>query len=201
MGQYWIPANLDKKEFINPHRLGSGLKLWEQLANPPGVGAALIILCAAMPEKRGGGDFDLDENWHGPERTSGAEPGPMPEPYPAIAAKTIGRWAGDRIALVGDYAEDSDLPDCPVPASQIYHKCRPEYREVFNDDPEGCRYKMGHGEHEGKYMHLEEINPPEFTDVSDLVCAVIEHELNGKFTGTGWRDFQYNDKGMVGENS
>ena len=68
MGQYWTAINLDKKERISAHKLGCGLKLWEQLANHPGTGAALIILCAAQPESRGGGDLDMDENWHGPER-------------------------------------------------------------------------------------------------------------------------------------
>ena len=67
MGQYWLPVNLDKHEFADPHDLGTGLKLWEQLGNS-GVGQALVILMAAMPEPRGGGDLDLDENWHGPER-------------------------------------------------------------------------------------------------------------------------------------
>jgi len=159
MGQYWKPVNLDKKEYVMPHKLGSGLKLWEQLANHPGTGAALIILCAAMPEARGGGDFDLEENWHGPERTIppyNASPGPMPESYPEIARRTIGRWAGDRIALVGDYAEDSDLSE-EFKASEIYDQC---------------------GEN-GTY-----------TDISDDVCAVIEHELNGKFEGDdGLREF------------
>lgn len=130
MGQYWYPVNLTKKEFIDPHKLGSGLKLWEQLANAPGTGAALVILCAAMPEPRGGGDLE--------------------------ANKIIGRWAGDRIALVGDYAEDGDIKDAPIPASEIYDACR-----------------------EGEWL-----------DVSDLVCAVIEHELGGKFSGEGWRDFE-----------
>jgi len=159
MGQYWIPVNLDKKEFIDPHVLGSGLKLWEQLASHPSVGAALVILCAAMPEPRGGGDFDLDANWHGPERTFpefNASPGPMPKDYTAISAQTIGRWAGDRIALVGDYAVDGDLPS-EFEASSIYRKCR-----------------------EGEYR-----------DISELVCAVIEHELNGKYAGDGWRKFEY----------
>ena len=54
----------------------------------------------------------------------GCTPGPMPEEYPVIAKRTIGRWAGDRIALVGDYAEDSDLPFSAVPASRIYGECR-----------------------------------------------------------------------------
>lgn len=156
MGQYWIPVNLDKKEFISPHKLGCGLKLWEQLANTPGVGAALIVLTAAMPEPRGGGDFDLGLNWHGPERAARtSSPGPMPEHYPNIAKRVIGRWAGDRIAIVGDYAKDTDLPD-EFKASGIFGQC-------------------------GEYG--------EYADITDDVCAVIEHELKGKFTGDGWRDF------------
>jgi hypothetical protein len=154
MGQYWKVVNLDKREYVMPHRLGSGLKLWEQLANSPGTGEALIVLCAAMPEARGGGDFDLDANWHGPERTGGDE-GPIIAKYQEIAHRTIGRWAGDRIALVGDYAEDTDLAP-EHEASTIYGRCE----------------KGG-----------------EYTDVSDDVAAVIEHELNGKYTGTGWRDW------------
>lgn len=160
MGQYWYPVNLDKKEYIVPHKLGTGLKLWEQLANHPGTGGALVILLAAQRETRGGGDFDLEENWHGPERTFpkyNTQPGPMPEDYQAIASQTIGRWAGDRIALVGDYAEDSDLPE-EFKASEIYHQC-----------------------HEGGY-----------TDITDLVAKVIEHELNGHFDGDGWAEFKYN---------
>lgn len=167
MGQYWIPVNLDKREFINPHRLGCGLKLWEQLAGT-GIGQALIILTAAMPEARGGGDFDLDQNWHGPERTFPAHdmsPGPMPEEYPAIAKRTIGRWAGDRIAFVGDYAENGDLTpkEGDPPASEIYGLCPYPGGEV----PDGA-----------------------FRDVTDDVAAVIEHELCGKFVGDGWREFK-----------
>lgn len=101
MGQYWKVCNLDKKEFLDPHKLGSGLKLWEQVAANPGTGTALVILCAAMPEARGGGDLDLDDNWHGPERVfprDNVKPGPMPTGYQAITHEVIGRWAGDRIA-------------------------------------------------------------------------------------------------------
>lgn len=163
MGQYWKPVNLDKKEYVDPHKLGAGLKLWEQLVSHPGTSAALVILCAAMPEVRGGGDLDLAKNWHGPERTfpeHNATPGPMPESYPTIAARTIGRWAGDRIALIGDYAENGDLAleHC---ASTIYTECG----------------------RNGAYR-----------DVTDDVCAVIEHELGGKFVGDGWRTWQEGDR-------
>jgi hypothetical protein len=155
MGQYWVVVNLDKHEFVMPHQLGSGLKLWEQLANNPGTGAALIILCAAMPEPRGGGDFDLEENWHGPERIDMSGVGIMPETYPAIASRTIGRWAGDRIALVGDYAQDEDLAP-EHQASSIYSRCSEDAEEAY-------------------------------LNISDDVATVIEHELNGRYEGSGWR--------------
>lgn len=164
MGQYWMAVNLDKKEFVHPHKLGCGMKLWEQLANQPSTGTALIVLCAAMPERRGGGDLDLVDNWHGPEREAdgkhAASPGPMPPTYQEIAHRTIGRWAGDRIAFVGDYAEDSDLPK-KHKASTIFKRCG------HYDDEKRNTYK----------------------DITDDVCAVIEHELQGKFEGDGWRRF------------
>lgn len=103
MGQYWYPVNLTKKEFIHPHKLGTGLKLWEQVANPHGTGAALVVLCAAMPEARGGGDIEPNEY--------------------------VGRWAGDRIALVGDYADDADLPE-EFMASTIYERCGEDYTDI-----------------------------------------------------------------------
>lgn len=187
MGQYWMPVNLDKKEFIHPHKLGSGMKLWEQLANPPGVGAALIILTAAMPVRRGGGDLDLDSNWHGPERKGMAKEGPVIEAYQEVAKRTIGRWAGDRIALVGDYAEDGDLPK-RFKASLIYGRCSAETKEVFEDKPR--KGKQPAFMRNGKYVYFDVVKPAQFRDITDDVCRVIEHELNGKFTGEGWREFK-----------
>lgn len=178
MGQYWLVVNIEKREFVDPHKLGAGLKLWEQLANHPGTGAALIVIMAAMPEARGGGDFDLEVNWHGPERTfpeHNTSPGPMPEGYYAVAKRTIGRWAGDRVALIGDYAEQDDLPQSEIPAPQMYHLCCG--REYFD------RHRDEFGS----------ISPDDlFTDISDDVCRVIEHELGGKFSGDGWRDWKPN---------
>ena len=140
MGQYWYVVNLDKKEYLYPHKLGSGLKLWEQLAaSGHGSGAALVILCAAMPVARGGGDLRKDDD---------------------VSKRTIGRWAGDRVALIGDYAEDSDLAPEHA-AKSIYSKC-------------------GNGE-PGK---------EQWTDVTDDVATIIERELDGKFTGDGWRNWE-----------
>ncbi len=128
MGQYWKPVNLDKREYIHPHKLGGGLKLIEQACST-NIGAALVILCAAMPVPRGGGDLD--------NRTE-------------VAQRIIGRWAGDRIALVGDYAEDGDLKNSPVPASKIYGLC-------------------GNYEEPSEYA--------QFTDISEDVLAVLRGVL------------------------
>lgn len=194
MGQYWIPVNLDRREFIMPHKLGSGLKLWEQIANDPGVGAALVILTAAMPEPRGGGDFDLTENWHGPERTfpeHNATPGPMPDVYATIAARTIGRWAGNRIANIGDYAEAGDIraankgrgifADDDLPESVIYALCC---------DPSEKLDAAWIKEILSKHPNLTPAQLTPFTDVTDDVARVIEHELGGKYVGDGWRHFE-----------
>lgn len=164
MGQYWIPVNLDKREFIHPHKLGNGLKLWEQFASHPGTGAALIALCAAMPEPRGGGDLKASE---------------------VNGEKVIGRWAGDRIALVGDYAERSDLP-ARDNADLIYSLCQ---------NPEEIAESVDWMKQNGRApeaKRLEKLEP--FRDISELVCQVIERELNGKFVGEGWRDFKSHEE-------
>lgn len=36
-------------------------------------------------------------------------------------------WAGDRVAVVGDYARDTDLPDSPYPASELYGRLGEEH--------------------------------------------------------------------------
>lgn len=80
MGQYHKIVNLDKKQYIHPHQLGAGLKLWEQLASHPGTGAALIVLLASASNGAGGGDITQDP--------------------------IVGSWRGDRIAMIGDYDDD-----------------------------------------------------------------------------------------------
>lgn len=82
MGQYHYVFNLDKKEYLHPHKFGNGLKLME-FACAAGTMTGLAVLLATS-NGRGGGDL----------RTSNTE---IP-----------GRWAGDRIAIVGDYAEGDD---------------------------------------------------------------------------------------------
>jgi hypothetical protein len=125
MGQHWVIVNLDKKECVIPHKMGSGAKLTEQLGTFPGTAQALLILCAAQPFARGGGDLKTG--------------------YPG--AETIGRWAGDRIAVVGDYAEDTDLAP-EFKASEIYASCR---EGIYTDVTEAV-CKVIEIELEGKFV-------------------------------------------------
>ena len=87
MGQYHHLVNVDKKEIVNPHGLGLGLKQWEHLGDFSGTLAdAMYILMMTSPA-RGGGDLPQSE--------------------------ISGRWTGDRVLVLGDYTEDSDVPSIP----------------------------------------------------------------------------------------
>lgn len=70
MGQYFYVANLDKREYLHPHKFGDGLKLYEFGFSGGGTMAALALLLST----------DRKGEWRG-------------------------RWLGDRVAIVGDYAK------------------------------------------------------------------------------------------------
>lgn len=59
MGQYHLIANIDKHEFINPHKFGDGLKLMEFGLSATGTLTGLAVLLAASNKSgaRGGGDL------------------------------------------------------------------------------------------------------------------------------------------------
>lgn len=77
MGQYFYVVNLDKKQYLHPHRFEDGLKAVE-LASGDNTMRALAMLLTKS-DGGGGGDF-------------------APDP-----TGIIGSWAGDRIWIVGDY--------------------------------------------------------------------------------------------------
>jgi hypothetical protein len=78
MGQYHTLYNVDKKQKVDGL---SGYKLLEQVGYPRSTATALFLL-VANSNGRGGGD--------------------------AYEHPLIGSWAGDRIVLQGDYAEEGD---------------------------------------------------------------------------------------------
>jgi hypothetical protein len=102
MGQYYLIVNLDKKQYLHPHRFGDGLKLLEFGCSATGTLTALAILLADG-NGRGGGDL-RSEN------------------------PVIGSWAGDRIVIAGDYADEGKFTGDP--ASNLYAVAGKEYQDI-----------------------------------------------------------------------
>lgn len=82
MGQYFQLVNTTKREFLCGHDIGGVIKLWEWCAN-----SMAGVLPYLLRKSTGGGGGDH----HDPENTL-----------------CCGRWAGDRIMLLGDYDESEE---------------------------------------------------------------------------------------------
>ena len=74
MGQYFKAVNLDKREFVCPWCIGGLAKLWEWAASNHGSIFTLLLRKSDAID-----NLEISED------------------------ETQGRWAGDRIVLVGDY--------------------------------------------------------------------------------------------------
>ena len=79
MGQYYKLINEDKKEVIDPTLFHGAAKFYEWLYNDE---ARMLVWLTRRSNEGGGGDVVDFEKY-----------------------QTLGRWAGDRISLVGDYDE------------------------------------------------------------------------------------------------
>lgn len=88
MGQYHYVCNKTKHEYLNPHGFGDGLKLMEFGCSAGGTMTALAILLASS-NGRGGGDARIDHDH--------------------ALIEVVGSWAGDEIAIIGDYSEEGDI--------------------------------------------------------------------------------------------
>lgn len=81
MGQYYVIANLDKREYLKPHDFDEGAKLLEFIYGQDSIMTGLGLLLAQC-NSNGSGD---------------AQPHPL-----------LGSWAKNRITIVGDYWEQED---------------------------------------------------------------------------------------------
>lgn len=99
-GQYYSLANLDTNEYIDPWTAGSGAKLWELCMNDV---TKLLPYLLAQGANGSGGDPHVP--W-GPFGTEDDEVD-WEAYYDTLddASANCGRWAGDRITVVGDYDE------------------------------------------------------------------------------------------------
>lgn len=135
MGQYHVLVNLKKREMVDPHKLGDGLKLHEQMGCSVGGVATALHLLLAVSSGRGGGDFQ-------------------------DGSPLIGSWAGDPLAVVGDYGEPGDIPGMPdIHAGEVY----------------GLAQDAEDGEND-------------WTDITEALISVIEREAEMVYWGDGWRD-------------
>ncbi len=102
MGQYHSIYNLDKQEVIHPHDIGLGAKQREHTGHTASLSDMMYVLTTCSP-MRGGGDF-----------------------WAEVMGDFIGRWAGDRVVVIGDYSEQSDLPD-------VNFSTLADYKSIAND--------------------------------------------------------------------
>lgn len=102
MGQYYLPTNPDKKQFIHPHKFGDGLKATEFGSSGNGTMMGLAILLADG-NGRGGGDLNSDD-------------------------PVVGSWAGDRIVIAGDYAEKGKFTEDPQ--TNLHNLAEKEYKDI-----------------------------------------------------------------------
>jgi hypothetical protein len=99
MGQYHHPVCIEAEEGLNPAGMDSGLKEGEQGFNRPSTPNAIVALVCAC-----GGNMPAD----------------------CSQSPLIGRWAGKRVLIQGDYAEDDDIPGWKGPKlSKLYRAMRP----------------------------------------------------------------------------
>lgn len=132
MGQYFKAVNLDKREVVCPWCLGGGAKLLEWAANPQG---AVFTLLLRKSSQTGGGDYrdplsrddrhvNLDDCANPAEVVMAAIMRGVAAEGQTVALppdSVVGRWAGDRVVLVGDYDE-----------SKLWDKL-PEYRNITSE--------------------------------------------------------------------
>jgi hypothetical protein len=126
MGQYFKAVNLDKEEVVCPWCMGGVAKLWEWAVNPWG---AVFTLLLRKSDGSGGGDFFG-------YRGGFDEGSPLPGEH-----TVVGRWAGDRVVLVGDY-DSSGLFE--KSETKSYRNISKELVEVWNDFIEIPRMKLNY---------------------------------------------------------
>ena len=99
MGQYHHPVCIEAEEGLNPAGMDSGLKEGEQGFSRPSTPNAIIVLVCAR-----GGNMPAD----------------------CSQSPLIGRWAGKRVLVQGDYAKDGDIRGWKGPKlSKLYRAMTP----------------------------------------------------------------------------
>ena len=113
MGQYFKAVNLDKKEYVCPWAIGGLAKLFEWCANRQ---AGIFPFLLRKSNEGGGGDIQEDY-------------------------KTAGRWAGDKVALVGDYDKSKLWDRLETEFNDISQQLVQDYNDFIQSDDLKLDYK------------------------------------------------------------
>ena len=149
MGQYYTAVNLDKKQILRPHNCNDGAKLMEFGLSSMGMMSCLAILLADG-NGRGGGDL-RGHRCDGPCKgrgwlEQGKGPGSM-KPCPVCEGcgtkappEIVGSWAGDRVVITGDYADEGKfVSDTGDKEQNLYHNVYAEDSEYVDISLEAMR--------------------------------------------------------------
>jgi hypothetical protein len=108
MGQYFRPVNVTKREYVDPWDIAGLAKLWEWCANH---WAGIFPYLLRKSNEGGGGDVDN-----------------------ADTTCYAGRWAGDKVYLVGDYDESGLYERAEAEFTNISFDLAQEYNEFIEMD-------------------------------------------------------------------
>lgn len=195
MGQYYIIVNPVKKQYLNPHKFGAGLKLMEFTNTEYGPQQALCILLS-NGNGQGGGDLGTDG---------------LTDEEKAL----IGSWAGDPVIVAGDYGEPWKFFDRAEYDGKTYEEHETLYRQSNGrvgtmDEVSGSLTPTGKlrtvfhtfgqrkdrttGENEPHDENLYSLARCFFEDISDKIIAVVAKGEEGyhpwaciDLADDGWR--------------
>lgn len=150
MGQYYLIVNIDKRQYLKPHYFGDGAKLMEFGMSSSGVLAALAVLLSDG-NGRGGGDL-------------------------ASTHPIIGTWAGDRVVITGDYADEGAfIPDAEIATIRADNEARYSKLKASvmasHEDKRWCEWWEKYGS-AGK-PNLYTVASETYKDVSDEALGAL----------------------------
>jgi hypothetical protein len=104
MGQYFKIVNVKKRQYLNPHMFGDGLKFMEFAPSGGGTMAALAALLSDG-NGRGGGDLNSEND-------------------------IVGSWAGDPVVITGDYADTGKFLPADKQDTNLYKVAEDEGTDI-----------------------------------------------------------------------
>lgn len=151
MGQYFKLVNVTKKEYINPYCCNDLAKFAEAITGNMG---SLLMYLVRKSDGGGGGDIPIAEEMYGIVKDCKAKLSKAKEENNekdiewytkyieryskqlsyAKKIKLAGHWAGDNIALVGDYDSSMLYRQAIAEFQNITHLVMEEYNEFIGED-------------------------------------------------------------------